>query len=132
MADEQNLPNAEEKKLRSFADVQQTLVTDDVDLESLVDENAVAYYYRHRTTRDFRFGKWHFRDFMMTIRSEEENQRWIDDYVDMPSDEQTQIYEYHPEAAARVETPVGAATVRGPLGTTHIKDPKILSQAKPN
>lgn len=127
----------EGKKLRTFADVAAGLPNDDPEAIPGLDSNAVSYFYRHRTVRDFRYGKWHFRDFMLTIRSEEENQKFLDDFIDMPLEERTQIVEYHPDMAAKVESEVGAVRAnpqvhRGPAGTSQFKDPKLLSQAKPN
>lgn len=121
------------KPIRSFADVQATLAPT-LGAEDAV-EPTVVYFYMHRTVRDYRFGDFHFRDFLLTLRSEEENQDFIDAYLEMSEDERTQIIEYHPDVAAKVYTPVGqsgaaTAVARGPAATSQFKDPKLLTPAK--
>lgn len=115
----------ESKTTRSFSDVQ---VNEENFMDYLVQTGRnVTHYYRHKRTRSFHIGEFSFEDFILTIRSEGENQRWIDTYMDLPLEERTQIVEYHPELVAQIERPVGSNVVRGAVASSLIPDQKVIS-----
>lgn len=122
---------------RTFKDVEVTPIT----IEEKIFAEESVYTYKHNRTRDFRCGpfgfEFHFKDYILTINSESENQRWLDVYETLPIDERFQIVEYHPELLAQVERPVGTAgqaygqkILRGAVPTSQMNDPRAINRPK--
>ena len=130
---------AENPVKRTFGDVAVTVNSIEEDI--FLSDEYVSYTYKHNRTRDFRCGvfgaEFHFKDYILTINTESENQRWLDTYQSLPIDERLQIVEYHPELIQQIERPVGTAgqaygqrILRGAVPTSQMNDPRAVNRPK--
>lgn len=111
---------------RTFADV---AVTGENYLEKMAEEEAsvTIYTYLHKRTRSFHVGEFSFEEYILRVRGDKLNQKWIDTYLELPIEERSQIVEYHPELISQIERPVGSAVVRGAVATSQIPDKKVVT-----
>lgn len=96
----------------------------EVEIEEPIEQEPRNILYRHKTTRQFIFGEWHFKDFELRL-SESEEKRFLAEVKDprFPRSELIHIVKVNEAALASVETGVdmgGVKVIRGAAGADAI------------
>jgi len=97
---------------------------DEMPVEELDREPVAAY--KHRRISRFKVGRHVFKDGLLYLYTEEDNDDFLQLYKGLDSTDKTQIVKYDWRKAASVESPVDAQrAIRGALSARSIKDPKV-------
>ena len=82
--------------------------------------------YKNKAYRRFQMGPFDFKNHLLYIYTEAENQAFLDMHRELPLIERNAIVAYNFKALSNLERPVTSLAVRGITSSTNIKDPKVL------
>lgn len=82
--------------------------------------------YKNKAYRRFQMGPFDFKNHLLYIYSEAENEAFLTMHRELPPIERNAIVAYNFKALSNLERPVNSTAVRGITSSTNIKDPKVL------
>lgn len=82
--------------------------------------------YKNKAYRRYQMGNFDFKDHLLYIYSEAENQAFLEMHRSLPPIERNAIVAFNFKAVSNLEKPITSAAVRGITSSSNIKDPKVL------